>query len=246
MLNIRYMIIITLAVIATNCRACRIYCQDNQILFIFSLLNHFYYYQNYNIKKIQFQFFEIWKISVVNKNFLKYKTLCNWNETVWCIKKMRLCLYIFTSFWYAFQIYFWCNVRRGETRGGIRERSFQTSSPVYYLPLGHSDACVPSRLILINGTKHGANRLTQTSIISRGTYYCFGQKTAIFKRKHNQHKTEPHKGKQNEHTPWSFFSVSQNFCSSVKYLSNMNTLERPRVAILKGQEQGARSAIFLA
>lgn len=39
--------------------------------------------------------------------------------------------------------------------------------------------------------------------------------------------------------PCSFFSVSQNFCSSVKYLSNMKTLERPRVAI--SGALGARS-----
>lgn len=32
-------------------------------------------------------------------------------------------------------------------------------------------------------------------------------------------------------SPCSFFSVSQNFCSSVKYLSRMNTLERPSVAM---------------
>lgn len=33
------------------------------------------------------------------------------------------------------------------------------------------------------------------------------------------------------HLPCSFFSVSQNFCNSVKYLSSINTLERPRVAM---------------
>lgn len=32
--------------------------------------------------------------------------------------------------------------------------------------------------------------------------------------------------------PCSFFSVSQNFCNSVKYLSNMKTFERPKVAIV--------------
>lgn len=32
--------------------------------------------------------------------------------------------------------------------------------------------------------------------------------------------------------PCSFFSVSQNFCSSVKYLSRMKTFERPRVPML--------------
>lgn len=35
-------------------------------------------------------------------------------------------------------------------------------------------------------------------------------------------------------SPCSFFSVSQNFCSSVKYLSSMNTLERPSVAMAGG------------
>lgn len=35
-------------------------------------------------------------------------------------------------------------------------------------------------------------------------------------------------------SPCSFFSVSQNFCSSVKYLSRMNTLERPSVAMAGG------------
>lgn len=35
-----------------------------------------------------------------------------------------------------------------------------------------------------------------------------------------------------QHSPCSFFSVSQNFCSSVKYLSKMNTFESPSVAII--------------
>lgn len=35
-------------------------------------------------------------------------------------------------------------------------------------------------------------------------------------------------------SPCSFFSVSQNRCSSVKYLSRMNTLERPSVAMAGG------------
>lgn len=35
-----------------------------------------------------------------------------------------------------------------------------------------------------------------------------------------------------QNLPWSFFSVSQNFCSSVKYLSRMNTFERPSVAMM--------------
>lgn len=38
-----------------------------------------------------------------------------------------------------------------------------------------------------------------------------------------------------ENSPWSFFSVSQNFWSSVKYLSRINTLERPKVAIVTGR-----------
>jgi len=42
--------------------------------------------------------------------------------------------------------------------------------------------------------------------------------------------------------PWSFFSVSQNFWSSVKYLSRINTLERPSVAMITTQalSQGNR------
>lgn len=32
-------------------------------------------------------------------------------------------------------------------------------------------------------------------------------------------------------SPCNFFSVSQNFCSSVKYLSKMNTLDSPSVAM---------------
>ena len=32
--------------------------------------------------------------------------------------------------------------------------------------------------------------------------------------------------------PCSLFSVSQNFCNSEKYLSRMNTLERPRVVAI--------------
>lgn len=44
--------------------------------------------------------------------------------------------------------------------------------------------------------------------------------------------------------PCSFFSVSQNFCSSVKYLSSMKTLERPRVAI-SGTWRTISSRIFL-
>lgn len=32
--------------------------------------------------------------------------------------------------------------------------------------------------------------------------------------------------------PCNFFSVSQNFCNSVKYLSRMKTFERPNVAIV--------------
>ncbi|KAJ3663771.1 hypothetical protein Zmor_007998 [Zophobas morio] len=42
-----------------------------------------------------------------------------------------------------------------------------------------------------------------------------------------------HNTSLSSNTPWSFFSVSQNFCSSVKYLSKMNTLERPSVAIIQ-------------
>lgn len=37
--------------------------------------------------------------------------------------------------------------------------------------------------------------------------------------------------------PWSFFSVSQNFCNSVKYLSSMNTFERPSVAMALREQQ---------
>lgn len=34
------------------------------------------------------------------------------------------------------------------------------------------------------------------------------------------------------HLPCNFFSVSQYFCNSVKYLSSMNTFDRPNVAMI--------------
>lgn len=49
------------------------------------------------------------------------------------------------------------------------------------------------------------------------------------------------RGAGGDRSPCSFFSVSQNFCSSVKYLSRMNTLERPSVA-MAGGAQASHSA----
>ena len=46
--------------------------------------------------------------------------------------------------------------------------------------------------------------------------------------------------------PCSLFSVSQNFCSSEKYLSRMNTLERPSVvAIAVVDEDIAAARIYV-
>lgn len=47
-------------------------------------------------------------------------------------------------------------------------------------------------------------------------------------------------------SPCSFFSVSQNFCSSVKYLSRMNTLERPSVAMAGGAQASHSAAAPLS
>lgn len=49
-----------------------------------------------------------------------------------------------------------------------------------------------------------------------------------------------------EHSPCNFFSVSQNFWSSVKYLSRMKTLESPRVAILTAGVGSAAPAELVA
>lgn len=49
-----------------------------------------------------------------------------------------------------------------------------------------------------------------------------------------------------KYSPCNFFSVSQNFWSSVKYLSRMKTLESPRVAILTAGVGSAAPAELVA